>query len=57
MGASEEEASVVHQQGGKCGTWREEVSAVHRQEEGGADRGGESWEVGTGEVSLGRRRR
>jgi hypothetical protein len=57
MGASKEEASVVHQQGGKCGTWREEVSAVHRQEEGGADRGGESWEVGTGEVSLGRRRR
>ena len=55
MGASEEEASVVHRQGGKCGTWREEVSAVHRLEEGGAGRGGESWEVGAGEVSLGRR--
>ena len=43
MGASEEGASVVHQQGGKCGTWREEVSAVHRQEEGGG--GGESRET------------
>ena len=31
--------------GGKCGTWREEVSVVHRQEEGGAGRGGESREA------------
>ena len=57
MGASEEEASVVHQQGGKCGTWREEVIVAHRQEEGGASRGGEYREVGAGEVSVGRRRR
>jgi len=56
MGTREEEASVVHRQGGKCGTWREEVGVVYRQEEGGAGRGGESREVGAGEVSLGRRR-
>ena len=41
----------------ECGTGREEVSLVRRREEGGAGRGGECGEPGTGEVSLGRRQR
>ena len=56
MGASKEEASLVQRQGGKCGTWQEEVSVVHQQKEGGTSRGGESRGVGAGEVSLGRHR-
>ena len=41
-----EKLIMVRQRGGgKCGTWREEGSVVHRQEEGGAGRGGESREA------------
>ena len=39
---------------GEVNAGEEEVSVVHQQEEGGAGRGSECWEVGAWEASLGR---